>query len=89
MTKLTHDKKANQVLVFFRSRIALKRVREYRARHRSSATSDFDYLCAAATTAHSGLRLYLLVTTPSPPTPAPPTPALVPLIGSRSRWLDR
>lgn len=66
---------------------ALVRVRKYRARKREHQGKELDRLCAAANTAHTGLRLYMLITTPEPPKPTPPTPKAIPLLTNRSSYL--
>ncbi|KAK7084905.1 hypothetical protein SK128_006795, partial [Halocaridina rubra] len=71
------------------SSAALERVRAYREKEKSRKLAELDRLCAAAENAHAGLRLYLLITTPSAATPSPPASEVVPLLTNRDNWLKR
>ncbi|XP_076041002.1 uncharacterized protein LOC143025354 isoform X1 [Oratosquilla oratoria] len=50
---------------------------------------ELDRLCGAALDAHSGLRLYLLLTMPHPPTASPPPSSIKPLLNNKHyKWLS-
>ncbi|XP_068206503.1 uncharacterized protein [Palaemon carinicauda] len=70
------------------SKAALKRVHAYREKEKSRKLAELDRLCAAAENAHAGLRLYMLITTPSATTPSPPPAKVVPLLSDRDVWLQ-
>ncbi|XP_042874114.1 max-binding protein MNT-like [Penaeus japonicus] len=69
------------------SRAAQSRIRQYKEREREKRNAELDRLCAAAHAAHTGLRMYMLITTPPAPKPSPPTPKVVPLLSDRGGWM--
>ncbi|XP_066943560.1 uncharacterized protein [Macrobrachium rosenbergii] len=70
------------------SNAAMRRVHAYREKEKSKKLAELDRLCAAAENAHAGLRLYMLITTPSAATPSPPPAKVVPLLSDRNGWLQ-
>nr|XP_053637269.1 uncharacterized protein LOC128692219 [Cherax quadricarinatus] len=69
------------------SRAALDRLRAYRSKERRRLAMELDELCSQANTAHAGLRLYLLITTPKAPVLTPPATVVIPLLTNRTDWL--